>query len=344
MSDHGRACNGIGQYAILKSVMERRIALVGPTAVGKTAVGIALARALNGEIVSADSMQVYRRMDVGTAKPTPDEQAQARFHVVDVADPDEDWTLADFQRLGEAACGEIAARGSTPLIVGGTGLYVRALTTRLDIPHTPPDEGFRARWRQMAQERGNEFVKNELARVDPPSAGRIHVNDLGRLIRALEVHEATGVSLSEWHARNRAQSQPDDGRLFGLNFGDRRLLYACIDARVDQMLAAGLLDEVRGLLAAGYGRTLKPMQSLGYRQFAAHLAGELDWQDAVAQTKQETRHFARRQLIWFRADTRIQWLEAADKTPDALADAIAASLTEHHTHEGDNAADEQTAN
>ncbi|MDQ2686812.1 MAG: tRNA (adenosine(37)-N6)-dimethylallyltransferase MiaA [Armatimonadota bacterium] len=317
--------------------------MVGPTAAGKTAVGIALARRLGAEIVSADSMQVYRRMDIGTAKPTPSERAQAWFHGLDVTDPDADWTLADFQRLGESACAEIAARGNLPLIVGGTGLYVRALTTRLEIPHTPPDEEFRARWRQAAQEGGNEFVQSELARVDPEAAGRIHVNDLGRLIRALEVYEATGVSLSEWHARNRAQTDLLDVRLFGVNFADRRLLYACIDARVDQMLAEGFLDEVRGLLALGYGRELKPMHSLGYRQMAAHLAGELTWAEAVAQTKQETRHFARRQLIWFRADKRIQWLEAADKTPDALADAIAEFLSKTDTHEGDYEADEQAA-
>lgn len=323
--------------------MERRIALVGPTAVGKTAVGVALARRLGVEIVSADSMQVYRRMDIGTAKPTPEERAQVRFHGLDVAAPDEDWTLATFQRLGARACDEIGARGGMPLVVGGTGLYVRALTTRLDIPHTPPDDEFRARWRQTALERGNEFIRNELARVDPQAAGRIHVNDVGRVIRALEVFEATGVPLSEWHARNRAQSQEQEVWLFGLNFADRRLLYERIDARVDQMVTEGFLDEVRGLMALGYGRDLKPMQSLGYRQLAAHVAGELTWADAVAQTKQETRHFARRQLIWFRADTRITWLEAADKTPDALADEIVALLAEHHTHEGDNAADEQAS-
>lgn len=324
-------------------MLGRRIALVGPTAAGKTAVGVALARRLNAEIISADSMQVYRRMDIGTAKPTPDERAQARFHGLDVTDPDEDWTLSDFQRLGALACDGIAERGRLPLVVGGTGLYVRALTTRLDIPHTPPDEEFRARWRHVAEERGNGFVRNELARVDPEAAGRIHVNDLGRLIRALEVYDATGVSLSEWHRRNRTQVQPEGVRLFGLHFGDRAVLYERIDARVDQMLAEGFLDEVRGLLAAGYQRDLKPMQSLGYRQMAAHLAGELGWADAVAQTKLQTRHFARRQLIWFRADARIHWLEAAGKAPEALADEIAAFLRETHTQEEDNAVNEQAA-
>ncbi len=296
-----------------------RIGLVGPTAAGKTAVGVILAERLGTEIVSADSMQVYRGLDIGTAKPTPAEQGMARFHGIDVARPDEEWTLADFQRLGEAACAEIAAHHVPPLIVGGTGLYVRALTTALDIPATPPDETFRAHWRQVSAEQGSAFVQQELARVDAAAAGRIHVNDLGRLIRALEVYHSTGVSLSEWHARNRAQSQPRNVLLFGLNFSDRHGLYARIEQRVDQMLAEGFLDEVHGLLAAGYGRDLKPMQSLGYRQMTAFLAGELTFPQAVLEMKQQTRRFARRQLIWFRADPRIQWLEADGRTAPELA-------------------------
>lgn len=303
-----------------------RIVLVGPTAVGKTAVSIALAEALGTEIISADSMQIYRRMDIGTAKPTAEEQSRVRFHAVDVAEPDAEWTLADFQRLGEAACDRLEAAGTAPLIAGGTGLYIRALTTDLDIPQTPPNEEFRARWRAVAAERGTGFVQEALARVDPTAAGRIHVNDLGRLIRALEVFEATGVSLSEWHARNQAQAEAKNVRLFGLNFADRRVLYERIERRVDQMIADGFVDEVRSLLAAGYGRDLKPMQSLGYRQMAAFLSGELGWDEAVTQTKQETRHFARRQLIWFRADKRINWLEAADKTPQELTGEIQDAL------------------
>lgn len=320
--------------------MERRVALVGPTAVGKTAVGVALAQILGAEIVSADSMQVYRHMDIGTAKPTPAERAQAVFHGVDVVEPDQEWTLADFQRLGEAACAQIARRGRVPLIVGGTGLYVRALTTRLDIPETPPNEEFRARWQQIATERGNEFVQNELRRVDPVSAARIHVNDVKRLIRALEVREATGVPLSEWHRRNQAETSRLNVRLFGLNFVDRRRLYQRIENRVDGMLTAGMLDEVRGLLARGYERDLRPMQSLGYRQISTFLAGELGWEDAVAQTKQETRHFARRQLIWFRADRRIHWLDADGKTVEELAGEVAVRLQEEHSLGEDTRPDE----
>lgn len=310
-----------------------RLALVGPTASGKTAVGVALAKLLETEIVSADSMQVYRRMDIGTAKPTPEERAQARFHAVDVAEPDEEWTLADYQRLGETACDTLEAAGCPPLIVGGTGLYVRALTTNLDIPQTPPDEAFRERWRALAETHGSTFVRDALARVDAEAAQRIHVNDLGRQIRALEVYNATGVPLSEWHARNRTLTDQRPVWLFGLNFADRRTLYARIEARVDQMIADGFLDEVRKLLAAGYARTLKPMQSLGYRQLAAFLDGELAWEDAKEQIKRETRHYARRQLIWFRADARIHWLEAADKTPLQLAEEIRAHLSRPQVRE-----------
>jgi len=304
-----------------------RIGLVGPTASGKTAVGIELALHLGAEIVSADSVQVYRYLDIGTAKPTAGERARAVFHALDVADPDEDWTLADFQRLGERLCPEIAARGSVPLIVGGTGLYVRALTTRLDLPAVPPDESLRARWREFARAQGNAALLSEVARVDPETAARLHVNDIGRQIRALEVYAALGRTLTDLHTENRARQSKDAPKLFGLSFEDRAALYARIDARVDQMLADGLLDEVRALLARGYSADLKPMASLGYRQMTAFLAGECGWEAAVAAMKQETRRFARRQLIWFRADARIRWIEAGGRPPADIADEIHGLLT-----------------
>jgi tRNA dimethylallyltransferase len=299
-----------------------RIALVGPTASGKTAVGIELARRLGAEIISADSVQVYRYLDIGTAKPTGAEQARAVFHALDVTDPDQDWTLADFQGLGERLCAEIAARGNVPLIVGGTGLYVRALTTRLDLPAVPPDEDLRARWREFARAEGNAALLSALARVDPETAARLHVNDVGRQIRALEVFALSGKTLTELHAENRARQVGDAPRLFGLSFEDRGALYARIDTRVDQMLADGLLDEVRALLARGYSAGLKPMASLGYRQMNAFLAGGCGWEAAVAAMKQETRRFARRQMIWFRADARIRWVEAGDRPPTDIADEI----------------------
>ena len=297
-----------------------RVALVGPTASGKTAVGILLAERLGAEIVSADSMQVYRRMNIGTAKPTAAEQAQAVFHAIDVADPDQEWTLADFQSLGESACRDIVPREKVPLIVGGTGLYVRSLTTLLDIPAAPPDEALRQRWREFADVHGNAALLEEVARIDPETAVRLHVNDIGRQIRALEVHAAIGRTLTELHAENRARQTAESPRLFGLRFTDREQLYRRIDGRVDAMIAAGLLGEVQSLLDAGYAPALKPMQSLGYRHMTAFLRGDWDWPTAIDMLKQDTRRFAKRQMIWFRGDPRVHWLEAEGQSAEQLAD------------------------
>ena len=310
---------------------EVRIAVVGPTAVGKTAVGVALAERLNAEIVNADSMQVYRRMDIGTAKPTAFERSRAVFHAIDVADPDTDWTLADFQAVGNEAIASIDARERVALIVGGSGLYVRALTTRLDIPAVAPDEALRARWQEYATEHGNLALQAEVARVDPESAARIHVNDIKRLIRALEVHTILGRSLSDLHRENRAEAPKDNVLIFGLNFEDRRALYARIEARVDTMIADGFVDEVARLLRDGYTRKLKPMQSLGYRQLAEYLAGETDLPAAIDSVKRDTRHFARRQMIWFRGDSRVQWIDVSGKSPAELADEIGVQLNEQLT-------------
>lgn len=286
-----------------------KYAIVGPTGVGKTAAAVYVAEALGAEIVSADSMQVYRQMDVGTAKPTPDERRRARFHVVDVAEPDQEWTLADFQSAADAAHREILGRAKLPLIVGGTGLYVRAITSQLDIPTVAPDEEFRALKRAFAEEHGNEALHAELAGIDPTAAARIHVNDVKRVVRALEVYHVQGETISDLHARNRETARHDPVVIVGINYGDRRALYARIDKRVDQMVRDGFVDEVRGLLERGYSADLKPMQALGYRHFARHLAGETNFDDAVLEMKQDTRHFARRQLIWFRGDPRVQWIE-----------------------------------
>jgi len=312
-----------------------RIALVGPTASGKTAVGIHLAARLGAEVVSADSMQVYRQMDIGTAKPTAEERQRAVFHAIDVADPDQEWTLNHYQRLGDDACHNIAARGQVPLIVGGTGLYVRALTTVLDIPVTPPDEAFRARWREFARANGNAALLARVAQVDPQTAARLHVNDIGRQIRALEVHAVSGRTLTELHAENRARPPEEQPLLFGLNFDDRALLYRRIDDRVNQMLAEGLLDEVRGLLGRGYPVGLKPMRSLGYRHLTAYLAGEASLESAVATMKQDTRHFARRQLIWFRGDARVHWIVADGKPAEQVADEIYEQIRVLRQHKGE---------
>lgn len=311
-----------------------RIALVGPTAAGKTAVGILLAGRIGAEIVSADSMQVYRRMDIGTAKPTAAEQSRAAFHGVDVADPDDEWTLADFQALGDRACADSAGRGHVPLIVGGTGLYVRALTTLLDIPAAPPNEALRQQWREFAETNGNSALWAEVARSDPETAVRLHVNDIGRQIRALEVYAATGRTLTELHSDNRAkQAAAGSPRLFGLR-ANRERLNERINLRVDQMIADGFLGEVQSLLDAGYAADLKPMQALGYRHLTAFLRGDCDWSAAVETLKQDTRRFAKRQMIWFRGDPRVQWLDTDGQDAESLTDQIAELISRAaQTHE-----------
>ncbi|HEX5323769.1 MAG TPA: tRNA (adenosine(37)-N6)-dimethylallyltransferase MiaA [Capsulimonadaceae bacterium] len=306
------------------------IGIVGPTAVGKTAVGLELVERLGGgaEIVSADSMQVYRKMDIGAAKPTAGERARAVFHAIDVADPDEDFTLADFQRLADAAYVEIAGKNRVALLVGGTGLYIRAVTTNLDIPQTPPDEVLRERWCRFAEAHGQEALLAELARVDPVAAGRIHVNDTKRIVRALEVYEKTGRPLSDWHEQNRRQGLETNTRqvLFALN-RDRAALYEAIELRVDQMVGDGLFEEVENLRKEGYSPDLKPMKSLGYEQINAFLDDKLTREAAVDAIKRETRHFARRQLIWFRADKRLNWISTDGNEPAAIADNILHAVT-----------------
>jgi len=289
-----------------------------------------LAERLSGkaEIVSADSMQVYRKLNVGTAKPTPNERARAVFHAIDLVDPDEGFTLADFQKAARGAFEGIAQRSGVALLVGGTGLYVRAVTTNLDIPRTPPDPALRERWREYAQKRGQEALHGELARVDPEAAGRIHVNDTKRIIRALEVFEKTGRPLSDWHRENRSQERAGDSRqrLFALSC-ERARLYEAIERRVDQMLGSGLVEEVESLRREGYFPELKPMQSLGYKEINAFLDGKMSLDDAVDSIKRETRHFARRQLIWFRADNRLNWISTDGLAPDAIADRILHAVT-----------------
>ena len=306
----------------LSGSLKDRIALVGPTASGKTAVGVLLAQRLGAEIISADSMQVYRHMDIGTAKPTVAEQSAAAFHAINVVDPNGEWTLADFQRLGEAACSETASRGQVPLIVGGTGLYVRALTTVLDIPVAPPDEALRQRWREFAALHGNPALLAEVAKADPETAARLHVNDIGRQIRALEVYAATGRTLTALHAENKAKQIIEQPQLFGLRFHDRELLYRRIAGRVRQMLEQGFIAEVQSLLNAGYSASLKPMQALGYRHIAAFLAGDTDLNTAAESMIQDTRRFAKRQMIWFRSDPRVHWLDADGLTAEQLAASI----------------------
>ena len=293
----------------------RVIVLCGPTAAGKTAAGIEVARAIGGEIVSADSMQVYRYMDIGTAKPTEAEQAAVRHHVIDVVDPDEPFDAAAYLSLGRQALGELMRAGKTPVVVGGTGLYIKALLYGL-FRSDARDPAVRARLRAEAQDRGAAALHARLAQSDPQTAARLHPNDTVRILRALEVYEVTGRPISALQREHRFKDAPFRALKIGLSL-DREALYRRIDQRVESMLAAGLEDEVRSLLARGYGPQLKPMQSIGYSHLAAYIAGRLSHAECIRTLQRDTRRFAKRQLTWFRADPESVWI-----SPDRVTELI----------------------
>jgi tRNA dimethylallyltransferase len=288
--------------------MPRKILVIaGPTASGKTELSLALARELDAEIVNADSMQVYRGMNIGTAKPSPEQRALIPHHLLDVADPDRLFSAADFADAADAAISDIIGRGKKVIVTGGTGLYLRALLQGL--VDSPSGAGpVRQELQAEARREGNAAMLEKLRQVDPELAARIHPNNLVRIIRALEVQRLTGTPLSR-HQREHGFS---DQRYTSLRIGidvERQELYRRIEARVDRMLAGGLLEEVRGLLAAGYGRELKAMRAIGYKEAAAHLAGELSLEEAAELIKRDTRRYAKRQMTWFKADADIIWLE-----------------------------------
>jgi tRNA dimethylallyltransferase len=293
------------------------IALVGPTAIGKTALALALADRLREriacEIVSADSRQIYRLMEVATAKPSPEERERVPHHLLDVVWPDEPYTLATYQHDAVAAIAAIHARGGLPLLVGGTGLYVRAVVDGLAIPQVAPRPELRAELEATAAARGPGALHARLAALDPIAAAHIDPHNLRRLVRAIEVCLITGRPFSEQQG---ARPTPYRPLLLGLNV-ERAALYIRADARIDGMLAAGLVEETRELVARGYGWDLPSMSSLGYREIGAYLRGELPLAAAIARFKLATHAYIRRQLTWFRPDARIAWLDAAH-SPEAM--------------------------
>ena len=295
------------------------VAVVGATATGKTALAIELARQLGGEIVNADSRQVYRGMDIGTAKPTPAEQGAARHWLIDVASPDEQFTLATFLDLANAALDDIWSRGRLPIVVGGTGQYVWALLEGWRVPRVPPNRELRAELEERARHEGAGSLLDELRAIDPAGAAAIDAANPRRIIRAIEVTRATGRPYSEWRRRD---APSFDARIIGLRM-ERSALYRRIDERVDAMLAAGLVDEVGRLNAAGYGCELPSLASIGYREVCEHLHGDLTLDAAAERIKTETHRLARMQHTWFRADDeRIVWLDAL--APDLVERAVEA--------------------
>lgn len=308
------------------TIRAKVIAIVGPTAVGKTATAIELVKQIGGEIVSADSMAVYRGMDIGTAKPTQEERKLARFHLIDVVDPTEFFSVGQYQTLAHAAIDDIIERNPPAIIVGGSGLYVKAAIDGLAIWIPPRNEELRRRLIEQAKAQGKESLHAKLAEVDPELAKKIHPNNLKRVIRALEIYEATGIPLSAIFERD-AKRQPryPDVPIFGLIMR-REALYSRIEERVDAMIAAGLVEEVAELLKRGIDTNLPSMQGLGYKEIAGYLNGKYTLEEAIDLLKKNTRRFAKRQLTWFRADKRIKWLDVENRSASEVATLIRQEL------------------
>lgn len=303
----------------VRAEIPRVLVIVGPTAVGKTALAIRLGQRLGGEVISADSRQIYRHMDIGTAKATAEEQAALPHHLLDIVDPDAELTLAHYQRLAFVAIEDVWARSKLPMLVGGTGLYVQAVTEGWTVPEVPPDKALRERLLAEAHSLGPEAFHLKLAAVDPIAAQRIDPRNIRRVIRALEVYQRTGRPISELQ---RKVPPPYDFLVIGLTM-PREALYQRVDARIECMMAQGLEAEVRWLVARGYAYDLPAMSGLGYQQIGQHLRGEITPQEAVALIKHHTRRFVRQQYNWFRpADPVIHWFDTTALDEAALRDLL----------------------
>jgi len=285
------------------------LVIAGPTAAGKTECALALAEYLPIEVISGDSMLAYRGMDIGTAKPSPEERERVPHHLIDLIEPDEPFNVADYAPLAMAAVHDIHSRGRLPCIVGGSGLYIRSVTCCLDLPVASPDQSMRARLEEEARVLGRAHLHERLRSVDPAAAARIHENDLKRVVRALEVYEKTGRPMSDVY---REAPEPTN-ELYCLVYvlsRDREGLYQRIERRCDAMVHRGLIGEVRALLGRGYGPGLQSMQAIGYKEVAAHILGEYDFAEMMAVFKRNSRRFAKRQLTWFSKEPGACWIDA----------------------------------
>lgn len=291
--------------------MRPLIVLTGPTAVGKTALSIELAKMADGEILSADSMQVYRGMDIGSAKIRPWETQGVMHHLIDVLDPDQEFNVVLFQKLCRQAMEGIYGRGHIPILTGGTGFYIQALLRDIDFTENEENTEYRRQLEQLSAEKGPQFLHEMLAAVDPAAAQAIHAHNIKRVIRALEFHYLTGEKISEHNDREAERQSPYRYCYFVLN-DDRENLYRHIEERVDKMLEDGLVEEVRRLTARGCRRDMVSMQGLGYKEILDYLAGEITLPEAVYRIKRDTRHFAKRQLTWFRREKDVIWINKPD--------------------------------
>lgn len=288
------------------------VVIAGPTGVGKTATSIELAKALGGEIISADSMQIYRGMDIGTAKVTSDEMQGVPHHLIDIADPKENFSVYRFVSECKKAVNDIISRGKMPIIVGGTGLYIDSFLSDIDFEKTCSDEEYRKYLTDLAKEKGNEYVHEMLSKIDSESAKNIHPNNLKRVVRALEYYKITGSTISSHNEESKKKPSPYNCCYICLT-RDRENLYNRIDKRVDIMIDSGLVDEVRSLLNSGATSAHTSMQAIGYKEIVEYLSGNVSLEEAVQTLKRDSRHYAKRQLTWFRRNKDVLWIDL-DKT------------------------------
>ena len=294
------------------------IVLSGPTAVGKTALSIELAKRINGAIISADSMQVYKYMDIGSAKIMPEEMDGIKHYLIDTLDPSDEFNIVVFQRMAKEALEEIYANGQIPIVAGGTGFYIQALLYDIDFENQDCNEAFRAELETIAKEQGNDVLHARLKEIDPVSAEKIHANNVKRVIRALEFYELTGKLISEHNEEEQKKDSPYNFAYFVLT-DERENLYKRIDKRVDIMVENGLLEEVKRLKEMGYHRDMVSMQGLGYKEILDYLDGKCTLEEAIYILKRETRHFAKRQLTWFRREREVCWMDKSKFNYDEQA-------------------------
>lgn len=298
---------------MIDNVKKPLIILTGPTAVGKTDLSIRLARELNGEIISADSMQVYKKMDIGTAKIKKEEMQGIPHYLVDVLDPAQDFNVVVFQEMAKKAMEEICRRGKVPIVVGGTGFYIQALLYDIDFSEHDSGEEYRAYLQKIGEERGNRYLHDMLCEVDEEYAKTVHANNTKKVIRALEYYKETGQKLSAHNREQREKESPYEAVYLVLN-DDRKRLYQRIDQRVDAMIREGLEEEVRSLVAQGYTKNMVSMQGLGYKEFFDYFDNKISLEEVIALIKRDTRHFAKRQLTWFRREKNVVWFDKSRYT------------------------------
>lgn len=304
--------------------------IVGPTSIGKSDLAIDLAQKHNGEIISADSMQIYKYMNIGTAKVREEEMKDIPHHMVDIIDPDEGFTVSDFKHMAKKHIKEINSKGRLPIVVGGTGLYINSLVYNLDFAKIPPNEELRMEYEDKIEKFGNEYLHNKLMKIDKSSGEKISIKDKKRIIRALEIYDSTGRTMSEYNKNFRVMNEDYNLLYIALDM-DRAKLYERINNRVDIMLEKGLIDEVKSILEMGYNKDLISLKAIGYKEIIMYLENEISLEEAIELIKKASRNYAKRQLTWFRRDHRIKWIniDEYDKTIDIcnnISDYIVESL------------------